>query len=99
MGFLRAMSCLDVNSGSNMSVGTRHAVSKVGKLKMLKVFKLNGNKIQTLPGDIGNCTKLEKILAGENSLMVPSASSSSLWTVLRFLCLRYCVRVCEKLNE
>lgn len=44
--------------------------SQIGKLKMLKVLKINGNKIRALPPEIAQCSRLEHLYAGENSLEV-----------------------------
>ena len=43
----------------------------MSKLNQLRVLRINGNRIERLPRDIGNCHALEEIRAGELSNIDP----------------------------
>lgn len=57
----------------------------IAKLKQLRIFKVNGNSISSLPNSIGQCKRLEQLIASENKLAeVPAslADCSALRTVM-----------------
>lgn len=70
IGFLSSLNELNVASNNI----TRVNEEGIAKLKHLRVLKMNGNSIASLPSSIGRCKNLEQLIASENQLFEVPAS-------------------------
>ena len=70
IGFLSNLQELNVACNNIASIDEEG----IAKLKQLRVLKINGNAITSLPSSIGKCKKLEQLIASENQIREVPAS-------------------------